>query len=79
MQVYGRAWGCAMITKALLMAGALLAMSGSVSAKEYPERMEFSEFQPCSGTASFCHSQHLARGILDDGAPDRLHTGENHE
>lgn len=61
-----------MITKVLLTAGALLAMSGSVTAKEYPERMEFSEFQPCTGTASFCRPQYLARGILDDGAPDRL-------
>lgn len=51
---------------------ALLAAANQVAAKDYPDTLQLEVFSPCRGNASFCAPRILARGIIDDGASDRL-------
>lgn len=44
----------------------------SAQAKDYASKMQFSLFQPCKGSASFCGPRVLASGVFDEGATDRL-------
>lgn len=61
-----------------LSAGTLLtpaqpaAQPAALEAAEYPKTLEFSEFTPCRGNASFCGTRILAKGEFDAGAPERL-------
>lgn len=60
-----------MSIRGLVVLAGLLACGG-VHAKDYPERMTFTEFRPCAGAAPACAPVYLAQGQIDPGAADRL-------
>lgn len=39
---------------------------------DYPAQLEFTAYNPCRGSASFCGTRILARGVIDKGSPARL-------